>query len=100
MNLIDIVTMPPKSAEASVQQNNTLRHSAVASEQAGKHFANEVQHNTQQATGAEKGEWTEFRYGDSGGNAGYRENQNKKKKKDEKEQPKAPLSDSIFDIKI
>ncbi len=99
MNLIDIVTMPPKAQEASVQQSNTLRHGAVASEQAGKHFANEVQHNTQQATGTEKGEWTDFRYGESGGNGNYQENRNKKKKKEE-EQPKAPLSDSIFDIKI
>ncbi len=96
MNLIDIVTMPPKAQEASVQQNNTLRQGVVASEQAGKHFANEIQHNAQQATGTEKSEWTD---GGGGGKAGYQENRNKKKKKEE-DQPKAPLSDSIFDIKI
>lgn len=101
VNLIDIVTIAPKSQEASITQSNANRHNVHVQEQAQSQLAKDIQRDAHQTVETEKNQLAKYRDGQSKGSAGYRQNDKRKSKEEkEKEQPKAPASNSTFDIMI
>lgn len=101
---IDIVTIAPKSQEASHLQANSIRGREQVTVNAENVFVRNEAKNQQRTIQATKSENKEYRYDAKDGNGrGYQGNNKKKKnddtKKDEQKKIKDPFS-SGFDVMI
>ena len=96
---IDIITMPPKTQEASQYKQNELTKSFSEQAQLQSGFQKELSHNSQQTVRTLKGENTEKRYdAKEKGNQSY-EGQGSKKKHNQSKENKE-IKTSNFDVKI
>jgi len=97
---IDIYTMPPRSQEASNQQQNNLSRLTGEEMQMNNQFQKDVKQNTQRAVKADKKEDKEFKFdAKEKGNNEYSGNK-KKKQKRKPEDSLPPMNGSSFDITI
>ncbi len=95
---IDLSTLAPRSAEASNlvgREQHQLQH---VMDNGAAQVSKNVEERSQKTVETEKSDTEEYRFDGSGGNR-YHEGKGKRKKKDA-EPPKAPRSDSSFDIMI
>lgn len=96
---IEMISIAPKSQEASSQRQNEVSKSFAEQTQIQAGFHKEIQHNSQQTTKSAKGENGEYRFdAKEKGNNSYKNQGNKNKKKNQKEDNEIKLSN--FDIKI
>lgn len=96
---IDVITIPPKSQEASTQQQSNQHRLTYAQEQANVQFNKEVQHNTQKTVETNKSEKKEEKYdAKEKGHNTYQKKNSSKKKNEETEEKQIKISN--FDIKI
>lgn len=99
---IDMISIAPRSQEASQQHMGDQNKLAHAQENAAQQFSKHVKQNAEVVVQASKGEEKEYRYdAKEKGNGQYR-GSGKKGKKQSKEEQKKSKSDkrSSFDIRI
>lgn len=96
---IDIITIPPKTQEATQHKQNELTKNFAEQSQLQSGFQKEVLHNSQQTVRTLKGENTEKRYdAKDKGNQSYEGQGSKKRNSDSKENK--DIKTSNFDVKI
>lgn len=97
---IDLVTLAPRSAEASGivgREQHQIQHTG---ESVAGNFHKAVEQQSQRATETNKSEKKEYRFDDSRGSGGHGGSRGKKKKKQEEKEASAPRSTGGFDITI
>lgn len=98
---IEMITMAPKSQEASHYKQNEVQKSFAEQTQLAASYSKEVKHNSQQTIKATKSENNEYRYdAKEKGNGSFSEKENKNKKKDQETGDEKEIKLSSFDIKI
>lgn len=96
---IDIITMPPKTQEASQYKHNELTKNLSEQAQLQSGFQKEVAHNSRQIVKTLKGENTEKRYDAKEKGSQSYEGRGSKKKSNESNEEKQ-IKTSNFDVKI
>lgn len=99
---IDMLVMPNRSQEASLQQNANNAKQTHAQGSINAQFGMQVRHNSEQTVKMTKSENNEYRYdAKEKGNSSYHSSGGRKKKKEEasSETPKQ-IKTSNFDIRI
>lgn len=99
---IDMISIAPRSQEASQQHVGDQNKLAHAQENAAQQFSKHVKENAEVVVQSSKGEEKEYRYdAKEKGNGQYRGSGKKGKKQSKEEQKKSkPDKPSGFDIKI
>lgn len=96
---IDIITMPPKTQEASQYKQNELTKSFSEQAQLQSGFQKDISQNSKQTVRTLKGENTEKRYDAKEKGSQSYDGQNSKKRQD-KSKEKTEIKTSNFDVKI
>ena len=97
---IDILSMPPRSQEASNHQQSSLTRLSGEQMQMNAQFQKETKHNVQMTEKADKKEDKEFKFdAKEKGNNEYSGNKRKRQKKEEEDRL-PPMNGSSFDITI
>lgn len=99
---IDMLVMPNRSQEASLQQNANNARQTHAQNTISAQFSTEVRHNSEQTVKMTKSENNEYRYdAKEKGNSSYQGSGGKKKKKEEDSAAASKqIKTSNFDIRI
>lgn len=97
---IDIVTMAPKSQEASNVHQHENHRAFHDHAQIGAQFNNQVLQNNKQTTRMEKSENKEYRYDARKQGSGSDQGEKKGKKQKDKKDQREDIKTSSFDIKI
>lgn len=99
---IDILSMAPRSQEASQQHVNQNQRAVHAQGSAQNQFASEIKHNREQVTNTSQSENKEYRYdAKEKGNGNFTGNKNKKnKKKEDNKKKEVEHKRTNFDMKI
>lgn len=101
---IDMITVAPRSQEASNQQIHEQHRAETAQSNVAQQFGKHVREGSEVVIQTSKGEQTEYRYdAKEKGNGSYHANKHKREKKgkEEKEQNKTEeIKLSNFDIRI
>ena len=101
---IDMISIAPRSQEASQQHVNDQNRALHAQDNMAQQFSKHVKEHSEVVTGASQSEKSEYRYDakeKGNGQYGGSKKQGKKQTKDEKKkQESGPNAHSSFDIKI
>lgn len=98
---IEVITMAPKSQEASHFKQNEVQKTFAEHTQLAASYSKETKHNSQQTIKATKSENNEYRYdAKEKGNGSYSEQEKENKKKKQETDKDKEIRLSNFDIKI
>lgn len=99
---IDMITVAPRSQEASQQQIHEQHRATTAQSSVAQQFGKHVKEGSEVVIQTSKGEQTEYRYdAKEKGNGSYHARKNKRNQKDKEEKKGTEeIKLSNFDIKI
>jgi hypothetical protein len=98
---IEVVTMAPKSQEASVFKHQEVQKTFNDQAIFNSEFKQEIQHNNNQTVKTSKGENKEYRYdAKEKGNNSYMGKKQKKKQKENESDKKGNIQSGSIDIRI